>query len=212
MPSTKSSASRPKPPGFVNNDDGRTVSRDLSIFIADNKQWKDQKRRVPWKDRLQLIEQQFPAVIEPDWNVILRDEDTFGRILRDILKVDQMEPGRAGPRPNVDYDRGIKTWKQITGQDYSDRPFIPSFRHLIRGQSRRTVARKTKLSRSKVDRLLLGHEAPRIEELRVIAEAYGKKPSFFSEYRAEYILAAIATRLDREAELTVVWYRKLVST
>lgn len=188
------------------------MTRDLSIFAADNKHWKEQKRRVPWKDRVQLIEQQFPSVVESDWNVILRDEDIFGRILRDILKVDQMEPGRAGPRPNVDYERGIKTWKEITAQDYSDRPFIPTFRHLIRGQSCRTVARKTKLSRSKVDRLLLGHETPKVEELRAIAEAYGKKPAFFAEYRAEFILAAIATRLDREAELTVVWYRRLVST
>jgi DNA-binding phage protein len=186
--------------------------RDLSLFIADNQKWKNQRHRVPWKDRVQLIEEQFPAVIEPDWNVILRDEDIFGRILKDILKVDQMEPGRAGPRPNLDYERGIKTWKQITGQDYSDEPFLPTFRHLIRGQSRRTIARKTKLSRSKVDRLLLGHEPPKIDELRVIARAYGKQPSFFAEYRAEYILAAIATRLDQEAELTVVWYRKLVAT
>lgn len=186
------------------------MARDLSVFTADNERWRSEKHRVPWKERIKLIEQEFPSVVSPDWNIILRDDDVFGRILKDILKVDQMEPGRAGPRPNLDYDRGIQTWKEMTGQDYSELPFVQAFAILARGLSRTTLARKTKVSRSKVHRLLTGVEEPTIDELRAIATAFNKKPAYFIEYRAEFIMAAIAARLSQEAEMTVTLYTKLV--
>lgn len=186
------------------------MKRDLSIFIADNERWRSAKHRVPWKHRVELIKEEFPHVADRDWHGILKDEDVLGRILKDILKVDQMEPGRAGPRPNLDYERGLQTWKEMTGQDYSESPFCESFHWLIRGQSRTTVARKTNLSRTKVHRLLVGTEQPTIDELRVIAEAYGKKPAFFVEYRAEYIMAAVAMELHKRTEMAAHLYTKLV--
>lgn len=186
------------------------MTRDLSLFTADNERWRTEKHRVPWKERVELIETQFPSAVSPDWNIILRDDDIFGRILKDILKVDQMEPGRAGPRPNLDYERGMQTWNEMTGQDYSEFPFPRAFAALVGRQSRTTIARKTTLSRSKVTRLLTAVENPTPEELRAIAEAYGKKPAYFAEYRAEFIMAAIAARLAQESEMTVALYTKLV--
>jgi transcriptional regulator with XRE-family HTH domain len=157
-----------------------------------------------------MIAEEFPNVMNPDWNVILRDDDIFGRILKDILKVDQMEPGRSGPRPNLDYQRGMQTWREMTGQDYSELPFHEAFAILTRNNSLRTIARKTHISRSKVHRLLSGEDQPTVDDLRSIAEAYGKKPAYFVEYRAEFIMAAIAARLVDETEMTVTLYTKIV--
>ena len=188
------------------------VRRDLSLFDEDNARWRAEKKRVPWEERLRLIEDEFPGILKLDFNVVLRDNDVFARVLKDILKVDQIEPGRAGPRPNLDYERGMQTWKEMTGQDYTDEPFYLAFQRLSEGDSFTVIARKTFISRSRVYKLWQGFNAPTVDDLRTIADAYGKKPAFFAEYRAEYILAAIAARLTRETEMTIPLYLKLVRT
>lgn len=186
------------------------MTKDLSPFINDNVNWRSRNKRVPWEERIELINKHFPATQDPDYNIILRDNDVFGRILRDILKVDQIEPGRAGPRPNLDYERGMQSWKEMTGQDYCEMPFVKAFKMLTRDNSYLVVARKTRISRSRVHRLANGQEPPTIDDLRDIAGAYNKKPAYFAEYRAEFIMAAIATRLADEAEMTTAIYTKLV--
>jgi hypothetical protein len=185
------------------------VHPDLSAFTADNDRWRAERKRVPWEERLEMIEERFPDAMNADWNVVLRDDDVFARILKDILKVDQIEPGRAGPRPNLDYDRGIQTWREMTGRDYSELPFRQAFQALARMHSLTTVARKTTLSRSKVHRLLQGTDRPTVVELRAIAVGYGKKPAYFAEYRAEYVMAAMAARLADDPEITITLYTKL---
>jgi DNA-binding phage protein len=188
------------------------VTRDLARFVADNAKWKERKKRVPWDERLKLIYEEFPGIADPDWNAILKDPDVLARMLKDILKVDQIEPGRAGPRPNLDIERGLRTWHEMTVGDYAEHPFVEAFRLLTRNHSVRSVAHKTSISKSRVERLLQGQDHPTVEDLRLIAQAYNKKPAFFVEYRAEFIMAAIATRLAQEHEMTVVLYRKLVQT
>lgn len=186
------------------------MSRDLGRFVEDNARWKEQKKRVPWEERLKMIDEEFPAVQTTEWNVILRDPDVLARVLKDILKVDQIEPGRAGPRPNLDVERGMRTWKEMTVGDYAERPFPEAFRILTRDNSVRTIARKTNISKSRVVRLLQGTDSPTVDDLRSIAAAYQKKAAYFVEYRAEFIIAAIATRLTDEHEMTVALYKKLV--
>lgn len=185
------------------------MTRDFGRFAEDNANWKALRKRVPWEHRIKMIYEEFPGTKDADWNTILKDPDVFARILKDVLKVDQMEIGRAGPRPNLDLERGMRTWAEIQG-DYSERPFIAAFAVLTTGNSQRVIARKTGISKTRIVRLQQGDDRPNVDDLRVIAEAYKKKPAYFVEYRAEYILAAIATRLENEHELTAVLYRKLV--
>ena len=186
------------------------MRRDLTVFDEDNTKWRSLKKRVPWDERLELIEKEFPGLRNIDFNIVLRDNDIFARLLKDILKVDQMEPGRAGPRPNLDRERGMQSWREWTGKDYSELPFPEAFSLLTRGSSFSQIARKTRLSRSRVYRLRRGTEQPTVDDLRTIASAYGKKPAYFAEYRAEYLTAAFAARLATEAELTVALYLRLV--
>lgn len=185
------------------------MARDLARFAEDNINWKALRKRVPWDERLKMIQEEFPSTKNTDWNQILKDPDVFARILRDVLKVDQIEAHRAGPRPNLDIEKGMRSLQEMHG-DYSERPFIEAFRILTRDNSQRTIARKTGLSKSRIVRLFQGDDRPTMDDLRAIASAYKKKPAFFVEYRAEYIMAAIATRLQDEHELTAALYRKLV--
>jgi hypothetical protein len=185
------------------------MTRDFARFAEDNVNWKALRKRVPWEQRIKMIHEEFPGTADPDWNQILKDPDVFARILKDVLKVDQIEVGRAGPRPNLDVERGMRTWNEFRG-DYSELPFTDAFRILVRGNSQRIIARKTGISKTRIVRLQQGDDRPSATDLRVIAEAYDKKPAYFVEYRAEYIIAAIATRLQDEHELTVALYRKLI--
>jgi transcriptional regulator with XRE-family HTH domain len=186
------------------------VPRNLSPFVLDNQHWRNQHRRIPWDERVKLIEQQFPGIRDADWNVVLKDPDILGRLLKDILKVDQIEPGRAGPRPNLDYERGMQAWLEMTGQDYCELPFVRALRILTKGQAVRVVARKANVTKTRMDRLMRGVDRPSADDLRSIAEAYGKKPAFFAEYRAEYVTAAIVGRLSVEPEMTTAIYVNLV--
>lgn len=182
---------------------------DFARFAEDNIKWKALRKRVPWNERVKMIDDEFPGMRDADWNIILRDHDIFGRILKDVLKVDQIQAGRPGPRPNLETERGMQTWREVNG-DYSELPFAEAFRVLTRNHSVRAIARRTSLAKSRVDRLRQGTIQPDINDLRAIAAGYKKKPAYFVEYRAEYIVAAIATRLHNEHELTVAIYRKLV--
>ncbi len=185
------------------------MARDLIRFAEDNVNWKALRKRVPWERRLKMIQEEFPSTSDADWQQILKDPDVLARLLRDILKVDQAEFGQAGPRPNLDIERGMQSFAEIAG-DYSERPFVEAFTILTRGNSQRTIARKTGISKTRIVRFFQGVDLPHMEDLRVIAVAYKKRPAYFVEYRAEYIMAAIATRLADEHELTAALYRKLV--
>lgn len=185
------------------------MARDFARFAEDNVNWKALGKRVPWDKRLEMIQEEFPSTRDTDWGAILKDPDVFSRLLRDILKVDQLEVGRTGPRPNLDRERGMRSFHEIQG-DYSERPFVDAFRILVRSNSQRTIARKTGISKTRIVRLQQGADRPTMDDLRSIADAYKKKPAYFVEYRAEYILAAVATRLHAEHELTAALYRKLV--
>jgi hypothetical protein len=179
---------------------------DLSVFHELN----ERDKKVPWSERYKVIKEQFPSVAELDWNEALRkDVDLFGRILRDIIKLDQAEPGRSGPRRAVDPNAGHATLRMLAGQDYSELPFNEAFRVLGRGMSLTTLARKTSLSRMTCSRLLRAEKVPDADEMRLVAEAFKKHPSYFIEYRVAYVTAAIAERLASAPESSIVFYKKL---
>lgn len=186
------------------------MQRDLSVFVRDNELHRNNKRRVPWKERVDLIHKEFPSTTNVDW-LDNFDEADIARIIRDILKFDQVENGRSGPRPGLEYEKGMQSWRDLIGEEYSDLPFHQSFAILARNNSLTAIARKTNISRSRVHRLLRNEERPTVGDMRQVAEAYGKRPPYFFEYRCEYILAAVALRLDKEPELAAVLYRKLVN-
>lgn len=196
----------------------RPVDPRLEPFELDNRKWGRKKKRAPWQQRYELIQKVFPSVVELDWHDVLKVESDgeqdipvgeFMQLMRVIFVVDQNQ-GKDGNRAALDYDRFKKTWRQVAGRDYSQLPFNQAFAIISRGDSLRTAARKTSLPRSRVDRLRRGLELPSVDDMRLVAKAYGKDPSYFHEYRAEYIMAAIAHKLNAEPDQTVVLFRQLV--
>lgn len=166
--------------------------------------------KVSWEVRAKKIKEDFPSVQNLDWDKALaRDMDLFGRVMRDILKLEQASPGRPGPRPSLDMAAATKRLNQLMGNDYTLLPFKEAFAILANGRSHRHVASMTGLNRNTVQRLLKGDIEPDGFEMAVIAETFGKHPSYFAEYRNLYILNAIISRLEWSPDTAIDIYRKL---
>ncbi len=166
--------------------------------------------KVSWETRAKKIHDDFPNVKNLDWNKALeRDMDLFGRVMRDILKLEQASPGRPGPRPSLDMASATKRLNQLMGNDYSMLPFREAFKVLANGRSHRHLASMTGLNRNTVQRLLKGDMEPDGFELAVIAETFGKHPSYFAEWRILYITNAIVSRLEWSPDTAIDIYRKL---
>lgn len=168
-------------------------------------------KRLNWGERVELIYEYFPKCRDPDWNIILSDIDTLGEVVRDILRLEQAEPGKSGPRPAPQVPAGMKTLRQWTGQDHSVLPFPQAFQILAQGYSLTHLARKTHLSRSKIHRLLRGEEHPTPPELSAVAHAFGKEPSYFLEFRTAYIMAALGAKLEQVPEATIALFRRIAA-
>lgn len=178
---------------------------DLSMFAEAN------KKKMSWDQRAALIKERFPSTAKIDWNKAFDDDlDLFARIIRDILKLDQAQPGRPGPRPSLDYTQATHRLRQFMGQDYSMLPFPEALKVLTGGLSIRKIAEKTGLERNVVHQLLRGQREPDVYDMTAIAHAYDKHPSYFEEYRVLVIISAILGKIEKVPEATINLYRKLI--
>jgi hypothetical protein len=183
----------------------------VRFFTEVNEAARRQGKRIPWAERVKMIHEHFPSTVTLDWRKALSLPETLPHILRDILRLDQADPGRSGPRPAPDYRKGLKTIRQMVGEDYSTLPFHQAFEVLARGYSVRHLARKTQLSSSAIQRYLQGDRQPGLDEMARIARAFGKQPWYFAEYRLDFIMTSIGSKLETAPDATVVLYKKLLA-
>lgn len=190
---------------------------DISLFAEANAQTTG---RVDWRERERLVVQVFPETESPPWEDTLADDATLERVLEDLLKHEQLvhdrTAGRTGPPRGLDWDRGMQSWKQLTGQDYTSLLFHDALRLLARdsdgrAHSVRAIAHKTGIARACVDRLIRGIDEPSLEVLEQVARAYGKKPGFFAEWRAHIISRHLVSMLATNPEYSAVVYRKVIA-
>lgn len=165
--------------------------------------------KMSWGERKQLISEQFPSVDQLDWVEAFNDVELFGRLLRDILKFDQSEPGRSGPRPVLDRKVAEKRLRQFMRIDHSELPFKDSLAALAGNRSIRHLATNTGIHRNTIQRLLAGTKEPTIPLMEQIAKGMGKEPSYFLEYRIAYILAAMESRMMSSPEIVGDLYNRL---
>lgn len=194
-----------------------SVDDRLAPFIKANELYRNKKKRVPWQERVALIRKVFPSVVNLDWSRpgVLVDAEhpeeatmVMALMLRDVIRVDQVEPGTDGRRP-LDFERSLQTWREVMQRDFADADFITVFRSLVGSNSVRRVAERTGLTKDKVNRLQRGSELPTVDDMRDIALAYGRNPAIFREYRNEFVLAAVAHQLEANPEMATAVYSKI---
>ncbi len=168
------------------------------------------KKKMPWNERVKVIEEFWPSVKRLDWAEVFRQDPTvMGRILNDIIKMEAAVPGRPGKRPNVSREETEKHLKRLTGEDYTTKPFDEALNDLKGDRSIRHLMRVLGMSRDHTWRLLVGKKVPTTEDMEAVAEAFGKDPSYFLEYRLAYIVGFIYDRLEHNEDMTVLHYRRI---
>jgi len=178
----------------------------LAVFLKLNTKGK----KAPWQERVKVVDEVFPSYARLDWlKAFNGDIELFARVLRDILKTDQTQPGRSGPRPNLDRDPALAKLREYMGDDYSDLLFPDALKILTLGRSLRSVAQKTGIARTTLTRHIEGERPIDMVTLERIARAYKKDPGYFLEYRVAYVLAALGDRMVVSPETTVGLYRRI---
>jgi len=166
-------------------------------------------RKNSWDEKYLKIKAQYPEVEMTSWSsVFSRDIDVFARLLGDMLKAD----GRGstpGKRPQVSRADGLEKLNKLAGSDYSELEFHDAFRALSYGLSVRKIANKTNLSKSHIQLLLTEKSSPSFEAMEKIAEGFGKKPTFFLEYRVAKVMALVESFLFDSPETATAWYHKM---
>lgn len=165
-------------------------------------------RSVPWAERSHAIRQVVPSTSwgTTDWYDALGDYNLLGRIMRDVLKVGWEPPTRRGQRGPLEWDEGMARMEALTAEREGHITLVEfneAFAKLAGNRAMRHVAIKVGLTKSQVNRLLLGQIKPTMAELERIAAAFGKPPTFFVEYRVNMICAMIADSLITSPERTV---------
>lgn len=173
------------------------------------------RRDAPWPERVSLIKKTFPAVVALDWSRMPQEEpEVIGAVLHDVLKAMQATPGKPGPRPAFDPEMARPVVDEWMGRDYKDRPyatlpFPQAFRIIVRPNSIRQTARKLGWSKERVYRLMGGMTNPTALEMEEIAERFGKRPSFFMEYRVGWSVSVFMGVIEAEPDRTIRVYEAL---
>lgn len=179
----------------------------IAVFVELNARG---KKKAPWQERVKLVNEVFPSFTQLEWyRAFTGDISLFARVVRDVLKDEQREPGRSGPRPNLDRGPALAKLREYMGDDYSEQPFGPALRTLAGSQSLRRVAAKTLLPFTTLQRLVSGERPVDMVTIERVAKAYKKDPGYFLEYRVSYVLAALGDRMMLAPETTIGLYRRL---
>lgn len=181
----------------------------LEPFLALNSEEKRTSVKASWKQRYVLIQENFPASVRLDWAEAFKDVDLFGRLFKDILRIDQ-NSNRHGVGPRVvDENTSRERLRQLMGEDFSYEPFSTAFPALAGRRSVRNLAAKIGLGKHMTHDLILGRKSPDLYTLEQIAYSFGKDPSYFLEYRIAYVLGALGDHMELSPETTVDLYKKL---
>lgn len=159
--------------------------------------------------RRTLIHAQFPSVAgDIDWNLVLADEDLFAQFTETVLRADLAPPG-SKTRPVLDYDTAAARLRQMLGKDHTFEPFAVAFTELTAGRSVRHVAALTGLTRNRVHRLMRGVAGPDEYDLRAVAKAFRKDPSYFHEWRCAVLIEYLMRMAERQPEMVADYYRRI---
>lgn len=166
-------------------------------------------KKASWKERYEVIQQQFPSVVALDWEKVFRADPTImGNILNDIIKVEVAPKGRPGKRPALDKEQAREVLKRYQGEDYTLLPFPKAVHRLKDQASVRQFARKVSMSPTYAYKLMMGYKEPSVEDMELVAQAYRKHPSYFYEYRVAFITSLMVERVDYAPESSIIYYQR----
>lgn len=131
--------------------------------------------------------------------------DVMHALLADFIKQAHAQPGRVGQRPMPKEEQ-----VDLNGLLYGEASDLPMTEVLPRivNMSERAMCSRINMSRTQWQRLLRGEYDPDVNEIRNIARALKKPPTFFLEYRKAMAVAAFINLIDERPGIASSLYRK----
>lgn len=175
------------------------------------------KRRKKGLDP-QELQQQYPSLTQlagppgkatkKAWVAVFNTRpDAMHALLADFIKQVHAQPGRIGQRP-MPKEEQVDFQNLMYGEE-NEVPLKDVLPKLMSGMSERAfVARVPGLSRAQYQRMMRGEYDPDVNEIRLIAEAVRKPPTFFIEYRKAMATAAFINLLEERPGIATTLYRK----
>ncbi len=159
---------------------------------------------------------QFPAMRElfgprreDAWAAMFEARpDAVHAILADVIKQAYAVPGRVGQRP-MPKEEDVEDLNVILHGETNDLPLGEVLPKLMRC-SERKFCQRVNMSRRTFQRLLQGEYEPDLSQLRRIAQAVNRPPSYFVEYRRKMLAAAFADLLANEPIIADSLFRSFV--
>lgn len=164
-------------------------------------------RQPAWADRLSDVRRDWPSTEHNQAQILdaIADYDLLGRVMRDVLRVGYEAP-RRGQRSPLEWSDGQARLRSLAAERSglaSNESFAAAFARLADGHSIEAMADVTGMGIAQLDCLLDGRHAPTDDEMVQIATAFGKPPTYFLEYRIQFICATLATNLAASPERTI---------
>ena len=130
--------------------------------------------------------------------------DAMHSLLADYIKQVHAQPGRIGQRP-MPKEEAVDFQGLLYGEENDQliTEVLPKLVHV----SERMFSIQTGISRRKYQRVLSGEYDPDVNELRAIAKALKRPPTFFVEYRKAMAVAAFLNLLDERPGFATTLYR-----
>lgn len=181
-------------------------------------------------ERRKLIARYFPAIEKPIEEILAtgawRDDDdveVFGRMIGSILQADATPPGTRGRRAPLDMAAAAERLRQLLRGEHTTERFADALRLLSGWQPGRNgsapagaitltaLARRVGISRSRLHRLLHGEDEPTVAECESAAAGFRKHPSYFVEWRTQYVMDRFADRLREMPDVSIDLYRQAIA-
>lgn len=131
--------------------------------------------------------------------------DAMHSLLADFIKQVHAQPGRIGQRP-MPREEQVDFQGLLYGEE-NDLP-LPDVLPKIVTKPERAMCAEIHMSRAQYWRMLKGEYDPDVNELRLIARAVGKPPTFFVEYRKAMAVAAFLNLIEERPGIATSLYRK----
>lgn len=140
------------------------------------------------------------------WVAVFNERpDAMHNLLADYIKQVYAVPGRIGQRPMPE-EQKVDFNALLYGED-NELPIGEVLKKIV-GDSQRVFAAKIHMSRGTYERLLAGRYDPDVNEIRMIAKALKRPPTFFVEYRKAMVVAAVLGLLEERPGLATTLYRQ----
>jgi hypothetical protein len=162
------------------------------------------------REELELKYPSLKALVGPDassrsWVAAFRIKpEAMHTLLADFIKQVHAQPGRIGQRPMPKEE--VVDFQALIYGDETEEPLHIALPKLMTG-THAEQATLVHMSRTQYQRMLKNEYHPDVNEMRIIASAVSKPPTYFLEYRKAMAIAAFVNLLDERPGIATALYR-----